>query len=113
MNRIVSIIPPGNYISLGMERDRRYELVQPLISAGRIQTFQDIFYFVPKTVIARDLGMNNSRFTELIKNVNKFVLKDIFRLAELFQIDDRELFRLIYEQYLRDKKNKKKKIKGE
>jgi len=78
------------------------------MSTGHIRNFQDLFKFIPKSVIARDLGMNNTRFSKLIQNVDDFILRDLFRLAELFEIDDLALLNLVHQQYLADKKSKKK-----
>ena len=91
-----------------MKRDDRYSLVKPLMSTGHIRTFQDLFKFIPKTVIAKDLGMNYTRFTRLIENVDDFILRDLFRLAELFEIDELAVLNLVHQQYLADKKGKKK-----
>jgi hypothetical protein len=91
-----------------MKRDNRYSLVKPLMSTGHIRTFQDLFKFIPKTVIDKDLGMNYTRFTRLIENVDDFILRDLFRLADLFEIDELALLNLVHEQYQMDKKSKKK-----
>lgn len=94
-----------------MERDRRYAIVKSLISSGYIKTFRDIFNAVPKSVIARDLGINNMRFTKHMFNVHKFTLEDIFNLANLLEVDEDTIVNLVIQQYLLDKKNKKKKSK--
>jgi hypothetical protein len=90
-----------------MERDPRYSAIKPLISAGGITSFRDIFKFLPKSIIARDLGMNNVRFTKLMNNVDDFMIRDILRLAEFFEIDALTMYSLINQQYIEDKAKKK------
>ncbi len=90
-----------------MARDRRYATVKNLISGGFINSFQEIFDTLPKTTVSRDLGMNNMRFSRLIKNVDQFVIKDVFRLAAFLEVDEMVLMNLLYRQYRTDKKGKK------
>lgn len=90
-----------------MVKDRRYELIGPMISAGRILHFRDLFHFIPKTIVARDLGINNVRFTRLIDDVQEFSLVDLLRLAVLAEIDPILLLQLVVDQYVGDKKTKR------
>lgn len=91
-----------------MPRDPRYKNVKNLISGGYITAFREIFGVIPKTVVARDLGMNNTRFSRLIVNVDKFVLKDLFLIASFIEVDEQTLINLVIQQYQLDKKTKKK-----
>jgi hypothetical protein len=91
-----------------MVRDRRYVTVKNLISGGFINSFQEIFDTLPKSTVARDLGMNNLRFSKLINNVDQFVIRDVFRLAAFLEIEEMTLMNLIYKQYRADKKGKSK-----
>ena len=47
----------------------------------RVKAFQDIFDTLPKSVVARDLGMSNTRFTKLKGNVDLYSLRELSRLA--------------------------------
>jgi hypothetical protein len=91
-----------------MAKDRRYELIAPMIAAGRILRFRDLFHFTPKTIVAQDLGINNVRFTRLMGDVDDFVLKDLLRLSTLMEIDPSTMLRLVLDQYATDKINKKR-----
>ena len=62
---------------------------------------------VPKSVVARDLGINNMRFSKLINQPALFSLKDTFRFAALLEVDDMVLISLIYNQIQANKKSKK------
>jgi hypothetical protein len=71
-----------------MAKDRRYTRVKHLIDGGYIKSFQDIFVDgIPKSVVARDLGINNVRFSKQINNVELFVLKELYRFAEFIEIE--------------------------
>jgi hypothetical protein len=82
-----------------MDKDRRYDIIEPLIVQGRIETFTDIFKYIPKTVVATDLGIHSNRFNELLVKVEKFRLEDLFRLARLVDISERQMLELIYKEY--------------
>jgi hypothetical protein len=92
-----------------MPKDRRYITVKNLISAGYIKTFREIFDTVPKSVIAADLGFNNDRINNLMANVDRFIVKDLFKLASLIEVEEVEIMKLICNQHVVDKKGKRKK----
>lgn len=91
-----------------MKKDKRYTTVKNLISGGYIKTFHEIFETIPKSVVYKDLGMNSVRFNNLLKNVDLFVLKDIFRIATLLETDEKIILDLIYTQYSQAKKKYRK-----
>jgi len=86
-----------------MVKDKRYLTVKNLISGGYIKSFHEIFDTIPKSVVYKDLGMNSTRFKDLLDNVDHFILKDIFRIATLIEIDKKTFLDLIYAQYILDK----------
>jgi len=43
-------------------KDRRYQIAKTLICCNEIKIFSDVLPIVPKSIIARDLGMHNRRF---------------------------------------------------
>jgi len=86
-----------------MVKDKRYLTVKNLISGGYIKSFHEIFDTIPKSVVYKDLGMNSTRFKDLLDNVDHFILKDIFRIAALIEIDKKTFLDLIYAQYILDK----------
>lgn len=92
-----------------MAKDRRYNTVKNLITGGYIKTFIEIFDTIPKSVVAHDLGFNSVRMTNLMNNVDRFILKDVIKLASLIEVDAMEILKLIYSQYVLDSKNKRKK----
>ena len=90
-------------------RDHRYELIKPMINAGNIESFNDIFKFIPKTVIANDLGKKVDRFTALMNRVEKFTVEELFTIARFCSIAEPKILELMYNEHL---KNKKKIVKS-
>lgn len=87
-----------------MAKDIRYKAVKNLIAGGYLKTFREIFDSIPKSVIYKDLGMNNSHFTELMYNVHLFIVYDIFRIADLIGADPKSILDLVYNQHVADEK---------
>ena len=86
-------------------RDPRYSLVKPMVDAGKIEVFTDIFKFIPKTKVATDLGKKVDRFNELMNNVEDFNLKDLFLIAKFCEMTERDILELVLKQYLDLKSN--------
>jgi len=91
-----------------MAKDKRYNTVKNLITGGFLKTFIEIFDIIPKSVVAQDLGFNSVRMNNLMNNVDRFILKDIIKLASLIEVDAMEILKLIYNQYVIDKNKRKK-----
>ncbi len=91
-----------------MIRDIRYTTVKKLLVTGQIEAFRNIFDIVPKSIVARDLGMNNTRFTRLITNVNHFTMDEMINIASFIEVDGKIIIDLIWDQYLVDRKAKNK-----
>jgi plasmid maintenance system antidote protein VapI len=92
-----------------MTKDRRYKTVNNLISGGYIKTFREILETIPKTTIAKDLGMHHQTFTKLVDHPDRFSFKDAFRIAALIGVEEMAILNLIYNQCTEDRKTKKKK----
>ena len=86
-------------------RDPRYSLIKPMVDAGKIEVFTDIFKYIPKTKVATDLGKKVDRFNELMNNVEDFNLKDLFLIAKFCEMTERDILELVLKQYL-DMKNR-------
>jgi hypothetical protein len=86
-----------------IKRDHRYDLIKPMIANGKIESFNDIFKYIPKTVVAKDLGKKVDRFNTLMSNVEEFMLSDLFIIATFFEIDEDDIVRLIMIDYKRNK----------
>jgi hypothetical protein len=85
------------------KRDHRYDLIKPMVETGKIMFFNDIFKYIPKTVVAKDLGKKVDRFNTLMSRVEEFMLEDLFIMAGFFEIDEDVIVRLVMNDYKRNK----------
>ncbi len=91
-----------------MVRDRRYKTIKNLIESGHITAFCEIFDTLPKSVLYQDLGINHTRFTKLLENVELFMLNDLFRIADLLDTDKTNIVELVLKQYDADNRLRKR-----
>jgi hypothetical protein len=70
-----------------------------MLDRGKIKSFSDIFLYLPKSVLAADLGKNLKRFNELLLHVEGFTIKDLVVMSNLCGLTRMEMFRLIDEEF--------------
>jgi len=80
-------------------RDSRYDLIKPMLSEGKIVSFTDIFKYIPKTIVANDLGKKVDRFTVMMNQVEKFTLEELFRIAAFCRLSRDQMFGLMLQEY--------------
>lgn len=83
-----------------MDKDPRYATVRHLIETGYVTMFAQIFETIPKSVIAKDVGMNNTRFTWLMGDPAEFTLEELFRIAELLGIEREAMVALVMKEII-------------
>jgi hypothetical protein len=77
------------------ERDIRYSVIRPLYLEGRIKTFMDIFKYVPRTVVAGDLGKKVARFSAQLNHLENFDLTDLFLIGNLCDLTRTQMLKLM------------------
>jgi len=92
--------------------DPRYEMVNVMYKAGKIKFFRDIFKYIPKTRVSQDMGIKNDRWNVLADHLEEFDLKQMFTMCWLFRISERDMFELIFNEYM-DKRAKYEKYMPE
>jgi len=90
------------------KRDHRYDVVKLMINSGDVESFNDIFRYIPKTVVATDLGKKVDRFTSLMNRVEKFTVGELFTIARFCSISESKILELMLNEHI---KNKKKIVK--
>lgn len=85
-------------------KDRRYKTIRNLIAAGYIKTFRQIFGIIAKSQVARDLKTNNGRFTRRKHQVDQFKMWQVFRLADLLEMEEGTVLELLIRQRKEDQK---------
>lgn len=92
-----------------MEKEERLDIAKELIEAGRLKTFKDIFLYVSRTNVAKQLGFNYKRFLVLIKNPASFRYTDTIAIAALLKVPPIAISTLIHNQLEAKKPSKAKK----
>lgn len=88
--------------------DQRYTTIKVLMESGHITTFRQIFDYIPKTVVYKDLKVNFTRFSKAILDPSGLSMGELRTLAEFFQIDTKKLIYMAYMQTLISKNKAKK-----
>ena len=70
-----------------VSRDHRYDLVVSMYEKGRVRSFNDIFKYIPKSIVAKDLGMKVDRFNKLMNRVKKFTFEDMELIADFCEME--------------------------
>lgn len=78
-----------------MAKHNGYDLVRPMFTIGELKAFSDIFKYVPKTVVAGDLGKEKGRFNSLIEDPGDFLIQELMKLAEYCDLSLPDIGRLI------------------
>lgn len=94
-----------------MSKSLRYRAAKYTVEKGDIKTLNDLFEIVSKTKVSEDLGYKNTRFTELLENVERFTLEQLFDLGKLFELDEKTITDLACNEYLLQKEARKKNMK--
>lgn len=87
-----------------MVKHARAAIIKPLIESGHIKEFKDIFINVPKTAVAKDLGIHFLRFNSFLKRVSEMRIEDMYLLCSYFEIAPQKMFELIDAQYNNSRK---------
>jgi len=85
-----------------MVKDFRYAVVQQMILAEKVTLFRQIFLYIPKTIVARDIPMKPERLTMCINHVARFKFREIYAIADLTGIDHFLMVKLVYDQHKAD-----------
>jgi hypothetical protein len=86
--------------------DKRYDSIKIMIETGHITEFQQIFNYIPKSLLGKHLHTNNPRMTRLVSNVDDLTVHEIFSISTLFNVDYTKITHIVFAQYLKDKKIK-------
>jgi len=84
-------------------RDKRYDLIKSMFAEGKITSFNDIFEYIPKTIVAGDIGKKVARFNRVMLHINEFTLGDLFLIAKFCNLDEFEMVKLAVTEYKKKK----------
>jgi hypothetical protein len=81
-----------------MEKDHRYDLVKILIDNGEIKSFAQIFKYIPKSIVGRDLGIDHRTVGRRLKVPRSISLIHFFKLRELIDCDRYKLLDIFFRE---------------
>jgi hypothetical protein len=90
-----------------MPDDARYDIIKMMIAAGKIKSFADIFIYIPKTTVYKDLGINFNRFARAIADPSLFRLQELLTLANLFGVEAKVFLEFVIQELLTNCANTK------
>jgi hypothetical protein len=88
------------------ERHKDYATVMRLIESQKLRDFLEIFEIIPRSVINKDLGINYTRYNNLLKEVQGFKLKELYKLSRLLNVEEKVILDLAHDYYMTKKKVK-------
>lgn len=93
-----------------MAKQTREEIVKNLILTGNLKEFRDIFLYVHRTDIASQMGINYTRFLNLVRNPKPLRFSEVYTLAHILNVPARNITDLIHQQIESEigKKNKRR-----
>src|SRR5580698_4198979 len=77
------------------QQDHRYPTIKPMLDQGRIKKLTDIFIYIPRTVLANDMGKNLKRLNELLDRLENFTIKDLLLIGNLCGLTRKEMLTLL------------------
>jgi hypothetical protein len=88
------------------QQDHRYPTIKPMLDQGRIKKLTDIFIYIPRTVLAQDIGKNLKRLNELLDRPENFTIKDLLLIGNLCGLSRREMLLLLDAEFEFREQNK-------
>lgn len=89
-------------------KDRRFALAGKLIKTNEIQTLSGIIDLIPKTVVAKQLGIKPEKINKLLDNIELFVVKDLVKLSEAMEVETIAVLQVLNNELLLKRKGKRK-----
>ena len=68
-------------------KDNRYIPAGKLIRVNETKSFKEIFYILPKTTVAKDIGMKVDRFSEKMEDPGLFTVNELLKIATLLDVE--------------------------
>jgi hypothetical protein len=74
-------------------------MMHRLLDQGRIKKLTDIFIYIPRTVLANDMGKNLKRPNELLDRLENFTIKDLLLIGNLCSLTRAEMLTLLEAEF--------------
>ncbi|TDW97077.1 hypothetical protein [Dinghuibacter silviterrae] len=99
VNREQSAGVPNEYLTaVQISRIIKMKSIRTLFLANKIKKLSDLFYYMPKTNISKEIGCNYQTFTRKAKHPEHFTVNEILKIGEAYSLTPIELYILILNQ---------------
>lgn len=78
-----------------------------MIDKGEITLFKEIFDYYDITPVINHLKTNHATLTGYITNAGLIRMNKIISIADYFDVDEKKMINIVYNQIVADRKNRK------
>jgi hypothetical protein len=75
--------------------DPRLDTIAPLVEEKKIITLGDVFHFIPRTTVARGIGIDPKTLAHLLLDPEDIAIRQIHQLADLFHLSREQVYDLL------------------
>ena len=108
LSEMIKIISADCVMPKPKDKDDRYENTYLMFKTGKIKSFEEIFQFIPKSIVASHMRTKSDRLGRLINKVEDFVIKEVLLIGSLCYLNKDQTLSLILVAY-EDQNSKKSK----
>ena len=76
-------------------KDQRYKAIKSLINSKGISGLKDVFTILPLSTVKQDMKINYNTLRRRVDSGNTLTVKDILAMADLFEVDPADVFKLV------------------
>ena len=76
-------------------KDKRYKAIKSLIMSKGIAGLKDVFTILPMSTVKEDMKINYNTLRRRVDAGDTITVRDILAMADLFEVEPAEVFKLI------------------
>ncbi|HVK46460.1 MAG TPA: hypothetical protein VM488_01420 [Pseudobacter sp.] len=94
-----------------MNKEKQQKQIRSMIDKGEITLFKEIFDYYDITPVINHLKTNHATLTGYITNIGQIRVNKIISIADYFDVDEKKMINIVYNQILADRKIRKSRTK--
>jgi hypothetical protein len=94
-----------------MNKEKQLKQIRSMIDKGEITLFKEIFDYYDITPVINHLKTNHATLTGYITNIGQIRVNKIISIADYFDVDEKKMINIVYNQILADRKIRKSRNK--
>jgi hypothetical protein len=88
-------------------KDPRYKAVKSLIESKALTSLKEVFTIIPLSVVKNGMKGNYNTLRSRVNKGDTLTVKDLVKMAALFEVDPTELFKLVLNDFTSKNRQKK------